>query len=76
MPQYSLTLYAGPMSQASTQCVELEQDGDALDLVQIALLSTTDFTHAEVYRGDALVGAIRRDSLGGVRRGGRHDSRH
>ena len=73
MPRYRLNLHDGPTTPAATQCIELDEDGDALDLAQIALLSTTDYTHAEVYREDALIGAIERDSYASSSRRGDSD---
>ena len=62
MPRYRLNLHDGEKTAPAMECVDLDEEGDALDLAQIALLSTARYTHAEVYRGDCLVGAIKRDS--------------
>lgn len=62
MPRYRLNLHDGPTTTPAIESVELDHDGDALDLAQIALLSTARYTHAEVYRGDCLISAIERDS--------------
>ena len=43
MPKYRLDMHDGPTTPADTQCVEVDEDGDALDLAQIALLSTADY---------------------------------
>lgn len=67
MVRYRLSLYRRSNSARATQSVELEHDSDALDLAQIALLSTADYTHAEVYRDDALIGAIERDSTAALK---------
>lgn len=61
MPRYRLDMRNGPTTAADTQCVEVDQDADAMDLAQIALLSTADYRRAEVYRGHAFIGAVERD---------------
>lgn len=62
MKRYRLNLHTGSTTPASALDVDLEHDGDASDLAEIALLSTAEFTHAEVYRDNALIAAIARDS--------------
>ena len=61
MPRYRLHLHDGPTTPAVTESVDLDHDGDALDLARIALLATRTSTHAEVYRDDAPIGALKRD---------------
>lgn len=62
MARYRIHLHDGPSGPPVTEGLDVEHDGDALDLAQIALLATATYTHAEVYRGDALIGALKRDS--------------
>lgn len=62
VPRYRLELREGSTAPPSTQSVDLEHDADALDLAQIALLSTAEHRLAEIYRDDLLIGMITRDS--------------
>ncbi|MBA4000154.1 MAG: hypothetical protein C0461_06110 [Brevundimonas sp.] len=62
MGRYRLQLHDGPASPVVTETLDVSADGDALDLARIVLLSTSNYTHAEVYRGPALIGALERDS--------------
>lgn len=62
MPRFRMQLYQGPTSDTVTESLDVDFDEDALDLAQVILLTTSHYTRAEVYRGEALVGALERDS--------------
>lgn len=60
MPRFKMQLHHGPTSV--TESLDVDLDEDAIDLARVMLLATSSYTHAEVYRGEALVGAVKRDS--------------
>lgn len=62
MPRFRMQLYDGPTSARSTEGLDVDLDDDAIDLARVMLLATSAYTHAEVYRGNALLGTLRRDS--------------
>jgi hypothetical protein len=64
MPRYRLRLHDGPTAPPVTEVIDVDGDDDAKDLARITLLMTQAYTHAEVYRGQELVGTYKRDSYG------------
>lgn len=62
MPRYHLHLHLGPKTPPVSETLDVTNDEDAKDLAQIALLAATEYTHAEVYRGDSLISTFKRDS--------------
>ena len=55
MPRYRLYLHDGPTTPPEHRDIEDSDDGDADDMARITLLSTTDFTHVEIWKDDTLI---------------------
>ena len=62
MQRYRLTLYHHPGDPPVTEYLSLASDEDALDIAQIALLATQDYTHVVVHLGRTLIGRVERDA--------------
>jgi hypothetical protein len=61
--RYRLLLHDDPTTPPTEQVIEVEDDDDAKDLARIALLLDHTYKHADLYRGDKLVDAFKRDSF-------------